>query len=123
MARCAHNIWHAMSVYSFLMYLQPNIPDPYFHRSSVGGLLYLASDRFNLKKQHYYPSLQVAGLDAAYTDYIGSLIYAEFGLGEIARDLKFLQDNASSIHDGLVEHSRRIARCDVGISISLLLQR
>ena len=36
-------------------------------------------------------------------DYSGRLISAEFGLGETARDLEFIQDYASSIHYGLVE--------------------
>ena len=47
--------------------------------------------------------VQVVELDTAYTDYSGRLISAEFGLGEAARDLEFLQDYASSIHYGLVE--------------------
>ena len=55
------------------------------------------------EEQHYYLGLQVAELDAAYTDYSGRLIHAEFGLGETARGLEFLQDYASSTHYGQVE--------------------
>ena len=56
-----------------------------------------------MEEQHYYLGLQVAELDTAYSDYSGRLIHTEFGLGETARDLEFLQDYASSIHYGLVE--------------------
>ena len=56
-----------------------------------------------MEEQHYYLGLQVAELDTAYSDYSGRLIHTEFGLGETARDLDFLQDYASSIHYGLVE--------------------
>ena len=55
------------------------------------------------EEQHYYLGLQVVELDTAYADYSGRLIHAEFGLGETARGLEFLQDYASSIHYGLVE--------------------
>jgi hypothetical protein len=53
-----------------------------------------------MEEQHYYPGLQVAELDTAYSDYSGRLIHTEFGLGETARDLDFLQDYASSIYMG-----------------------
>ena len=56
-----------------------------------------------MEEQHYYLGLQVAELDTAYSDYSGRQIHTEFGLGETARDLDFLQDYASSIHYGLVE--------------------
>ena len=56
-----------------------------------------------MEEQRYYLGLQVAELDTAYSDYSGRLIHTEFGLGETARDLEFLQDYASSIHYGLVE--------------------
>ena len=56
-----------------------------------------------MEREHYDLGVQVAELDTAYTDYSGRLLSAEFGLGETARDLEFLQDYASSIHYGLVE--------------------
>ena len=56
-----------------------------------------------MEREHYHLGVQVAELDGACTDYSGRLISAEFGLGETARDLEFLQDYASSIHYGLVE--------------------
>ena len=56
-----------------------------------------------MEREQYHLGVQVAELDTAYTDYSGRLISAEFGLGETARDLEFLQDYASSIHYGLVE--------------------
>ena len=56
-----------------------------------------------MEQEQYHLGVQVAELDTAYADYSGRLISAEFGLGETARDLEFLQDYASSIHYGLVE--------------------
>ena len=56
-----------------------------------------------MEREQYHLRVQVSELDTAYTDYSGRLLSAEFGLGETARDLEFLQDYASSIHYGLVE--------------------
>ena len=56
-----------------------------------------------MEREQYHLGVQVAELDTAYTDYSGRLISAEYGLGETARDLEFLQDYASSIHYGLLK--------------------
>ena len=49
-------------------------------------------------KDHDALCLQVAQLDAAYTDYTSRVGVVEDGLGETARDLEFLEHYASSIH-------------------------
>ena len=52
---------------------------------------------------HNSLALQVAELDAAYTDYTRRIEITEDGLGETARDLEFLESYTGSIHYGLVE--------------------
>ena len=56
-----------------------------------------------MEREQYHLAVQIAEFDTAYTNYNGRLMQAEFGLGETARDLEFLQGYASSIHYGLVE--------------------
>eukprot|EP00435_Cladocopium_sp_Y103_P055810 s873_g18.t1 len=62
------------------------------------------------ERDHYFYALQLAELDSAFGDLRGTqsdqdrrLVHCEFGVGETARDLEFMQDYTSSVHYGLIE--------------------
>eukprot|EP00435_Cladocopium_sp_Y103_P059945 s196_g21.t1 len=57
----------------------------------------------NMERDHYHLAVQVAELDTSYGEHQNRLVRVEYGLGEIARNLEFLTDYASTLHFGLVE--------------------
>eukprot|EP00435_Cladocopium_sp_Y103_P063267 s968_g24.t2 len=62
------------------------------------------------ERDQYFYSLQLAELDTAFgelrdnqSDHDRRLVHCEYGVGETARDLEFMQDYTSSVHYGLIE--------------------